>query len=121
LLLNAVTTVAAAATSTTQGGFDITSLLFPLLLVFLVYMMWNNGRKRKRAGEELKNSLGVGAQVILHSGITGTIVSLDDATAVIESTPGTKLRVIVGAIRGIDTTVAQPEPAAESDEATDTK
>ena len=58
----------------------------------------------------------MGAHVLLTSGITGTIVSLDDSIAVIETTPGTQLRVVVGAIRGIDTTVAQPESATEISE-----
>jgi len=116
LSLNAVTT-AAAATAPTQGGFDITSVLFPLLLVFLVYMMWNNGRKRKKADAELRSSLGVGANIVLHSGVTGTIVSMDEVSAIIETTPGTQLRILLAAIRGIDSTLAQPE--VESPEATD--
>ena len=107
MLLNVFKTAAPAAPA--NSGFDLQSLLFPLLLVFLVYMMWNGGRKRKRAAAELKSSLGVGAHIILVSGITGTIVSLDDSIAVIETTPGTLLRVVIGAIRGIDTTLEQPE------------
>ena len=106
----------AAAAATTGTGFDLQSLLFPVLLVFLVYMMWNGGRKRKRAAAELKSSLGVGAHIVLISGITGTIVSLDDNIAIIETTPKTKLRVLVGAIRGIDTTVAQPAAVADTAE-----
>ena len=120
MLLNVVVN-AAATNSSTQGGFDITSLLFPLMLVFLVYMMWNNGRKRKKADAELKSSLGVGANVVLHSGITGTIVSIDDKTAVIESVKGTKLRILIGAIRGIDITLNQPADEATSSNADDTK
>ena len=115
MLSNALRTAATTA-ATTNSGFDLQSLLFPLLLVFLVYMMWNGGRKRKRAAAELKSMLAVGAHVLLTSGITGTIVSLDDSIAVIETTPGTQLRVVVGAIRGIDTTVAQPESATEISE-----
>ena len=72
-------------------------------------MMWNSGRKRKRAAAELKSSLGVGAHVVLISGITGTVVSLDDSIAIIETTPGITLRVLTGAIRGIDTSLAQPD------------
>lgn len=105
--LKAIETAAAAATTST--GFDLQSLLFPLLLVFLVYMMWNSGRKRKRAAAELKSSLDVGAHIVLISGITGTIVSLDESIAVIETTPGVTLRVLTGAIRGIDTSLNQPE------------
>jgi len=84
-------------------------------------MMWNNGRKRKRAEADLRSSLDVGAKVILHSGITGTIVSLDEVSAVIESTPKTKLRVVLGAIRGIDTTLDAPAAAEDSAAAVDDK
>jgi len=117
LLLNAVI-LAAGTTGTpasSAGGFDITQLFLPLMLAFLVYMMWNNGRKRKKADAELRASLGVGANVVLHSGITGIIVSMDDSTAIIETTPGTQLRILVGAIRGLDSTLEQP--AAETPEA----
>ena len=77
-------------------------------MVFVIYMMWNSGRKRKRAAEELKTSLTVGADVILHSGITGRIVTLDDTHAVIESTPKVRLRVVIGAIRGVDSSFDKP-------------
>jgi preprotein translocase YajC subunit len=114
LLLNALHN--AATTAATSSGFDPSQLLFPVLLVFLVFTMWNGGRKRRRAAANLKSSLAVGAHVVLISGITGAIVSLDDSIAVIETTPGTQLRVLVGAIRGIDTTVAQPESATQISE-----
>ena len=108
-----------AAAPAATGGFDISSLLFPLLMVFVIYMMWNSGRKRKRAALELKTSLTVGTEVILHSGITGKIVSLDDSHAVIETTPKVRLRVVVGAIRGVDTSiesaaVSSPDASADS-------
>ena len=123
MLLDTLKTATTAAT--TNSGFDLQSLILPLLIVFLVYTMWNSGRKRKRAAAELKSSLGVGAHIVLVSGITGTIVSLDENVAVIETTPGTQLRVLLGAIRGIDTSIAQPEaeasPAEAADEATDKK
>jgi preprotein translocase subunit YajC len=113
---------AAAAAATTSQGFNISDLLFPLLMVFVIYMMWNSGRKRKRAALELKNSLAVGTEVVLHSGITGKIVALDDVAAVIETTPKTKIRVLLGAIRGIDTSVAQPVvEALAADDASETK
>ena len=101
-------TAAAAAANT---GFDISSLLFPVLMVFVIYMMWNSGRKRKRAAAELKTSLTVGTDVILHSGITGKIVTLDDSHAVIETTPKVRLRVVLGAIRGVDSSFEAPAAA----------
>ena len=113
-------TAAAAAANT---GFDISSLLFPVLMVFVIYMMWNSGRKRKRAAAELKTSLTVGTDIILHSGITGKIVSLDDSHAVIETTPKVRIRVVVGAIRGVDSSFETPAATTleqTGDNATDT-
>ena len=117
MLLNAAIVLAerTATPAPATGGFDITNLFFPLLIVFMIYLMWNNGRKRKRAEQELRTSLAVGVNVILHSGITGTIVSMDDVSAVIESTPKTKIRVVLAAIRGIDTSL--DAPAADATDA----
>jgi preprotein translocase subunit YajC len=44
----------------------------------------------------------VGAYVLLHSGILGTIVSQDEKNLVVETTPGTKLTVLKGAVRSIE-------------------
>ncbi|MEY4437315.1 MAG: hypothetical protein RL100_779 [Actinomycetota bacterium] len=82
-------------------------------LAVLIAMMFFNSRKRKKQMQELQDSLKVGTNVILHSGITGTLVSIDEKRAVLETTPGTKISVVKGAIRGIDTD-APAKPAAKS-------
>jgi preprotein translocase subunit YajC len=80
-------------------------------LAFIIFMMWFNGRKRKKVQADMQAGIKVGAYVLLHSGILGTIVSLDDKNVVIETTPGTQLTVVKGAVRSIEE--APKKPAAK--------
>jgi preprotein translocase subunit YajC len=91
----APTVVHTAAAAT--GGFQLDPLTIGLVavLAIMVIFMFRNSRKRRRDAEELKNKFVPGAEVMTQHGIFGTIISIDDEKneAVIETTPGTKLRV----------------------------
>jgi preprotein translocase subunit YajC len=80
-------------------------------LAFIIFMMWFNGRKRKKVQADMQAGIKVGAYVLLHSGILGTIVSVDEKHVVIETTPGTQLTVVKGAVRSIEE--APKKPAAK--------
>jgi preprotein translocase subunit YajC len=74
-------------------------LLLGVLAVMILLLISQN-RKRKREAELLVNSLEVGAEVLLHSGIKGKVTKiLDDSDIEIETTPGVKLRVVKQAVR----------------------
>lgn len=79
-------------------------------LAVLIAMMFLSSRKRKKQAESLLASVKVGSSVVLHSGIVGSIVSIDGDRIVLETTPGTKLAVLKGAIRSVD---ANAKPVAE--------
>lgn len=68
-----------------------------LVVVFaiMIFFMFRNSRKRRRDQEEMQSKLLPGAEVMTSHGIYGTVVSLDDEKneAIIESTPGTRLRL----------------------------
>ncbi len=81
-----------------------------IALAVLIAMMFMSSRKRKKQAETLLSSVKVGSSVVLHSGITGTIVSIDGDRAVIETTPGTKIAFLKGAIRTVEAAV---KPVAE--------
>ena len=68
---------------------------------FLVVMMFMNSRKRKKQQEELATAVKPGAWVMLTSGIVAEIISIDEDRLVVESTPGTKLTVVKGAVARI--------------------
>jgi preprotein translocase subunit YajC len=93
--------------------------LFALLGVVIIFM-FRNSRKRRRDAEELQTKMVVGAEVMTQHGIYGKLLSIDEDTneALIESTPGTVLRVhrqIIAKV--VDPTI--PE-AAEKDEELET-
>jgi preprotein translocase YajC subunit len=84
-------------------------------LAILIAMMFLSSRKRKKQAADLLASVKVGSSVVLHSGITGKIVSVDGDRAVIETTPGTKIAFLKGAIRSVE--AAKPvdeKPAAKA-------
>jgi preprotein translocase subunit YajC len=74
--------------------------------------MFTNNRKRRKQAEELINSLKVGDQVLLHSGIFGKVTDLGDDRLTIETAPKVKLTVIKQAVRSVESVVAE-----ESEEA----
>ena len=90
-------------------------LFLVIALGFIIVMMFFNGRKRKKAQADMQAGIKVGAYVLLHSGVLGTIVSLDEKSLVLESTPGTKLTVLKGAVRSVEEAPkkATAKPAAK--------
>ncbi len=71
-------------------------LLFAVLILLIVLLITQNRRRRKEV-ELMQSSLTVGAEVILHAGIKGKVVSLTDEEVEIDSA-GSKLRVLRGAV-----------------------
>lgn len=69
-------------------------VLFAVLAVMIALLFMQN-RKRKKESEALIASIQVGDQVILHSGIIGTIESLSDSEFVLKG----GIRAVRGAIR----------------------
>jgi preprotein translocase subunit YajC len=76
-------------------GIDPLTIGLVLLLAVMVIFMIRNSRKRKRDAEELKNKFVPGAEVMTQHGIFGTLISVDDEKneAIVETTPGTRLRI----------------------------
>ncbi|MEN9714294.1 MAG: hypothetical protein RLZZ164_958 [Actinomycetota bacterium] len=92
---------------------DPNIVLYVALAAMIVLMVFNN-RKRKKAAAELQQAIQPGATVMLTSGIYGNVVSIDDARAVIETTPGTKLTVNRLAIRQVETSFSLETSAAKA-------
>lgn len=90
-------------------------------LAVLIAMMFMSSRKRKKQAADLLASVKVGSNVVLHSGITGKIVSVDGDRAVIETTPGTKIAFLKGAIRTVEASVEKATATKAVAEKTDAK
>ena len=84
-------------------------------LGFLIVMMFLSSRKRKRAAEALQSDMKKGSTVVLHSGIVGTVTEIKGDKVTIESTPGTSLLVLKGAVRSVEAPAskAAAKPAAK--------
>ncbi len=69
--------------------------LVPFLLIALVFyfLIIRPQRNRQKALANTQSTLGVGSEVMLGSGIYGTVASLDDETLMLELSPGTHVKV----------------------------
>jgi preprotein translocase subunit YajC len=90
------------------------SLFLLLALLFLGGMVFFSSRKRKKAAAELKTQVVKGAYVMLTSGIYGKILSIDDNRVELETAPGQKLTVALGAVRSVEEEPVKKAPKAAS-------
>ena len=59
-------------------ALDPLSIVMFGLIAVLIFFLFRNGKKRQAAQQEMQNNLRPGAQVMLQSGIFGTIESVDE-------------------------------------------
>ena len=74
---------------------DPLSLALIAIAAVLIVFMFVSSRRRKRDAEAMREKIVPGAEVMTSQGIFGTLLSVDEEKneAIIETTPGTKLRV----------------------------
>lgn len=84
----------------------------PLILIAVVFyfLVIRPAKARQRKQQETLNSAGPGTDVMLTSGIYGTIVSVDEDSMELSVAPGVVLKVAKAAISKI----LEPEPISES-------
>jgi preprotein translocase subunit YajC len=87
------------------------TLFFFLALTFLGVWIFVSGRNRKKAAEKLRSEVVKGATVMLTSGIFGKIASVKDDRIELETAPGQKLSVAIGAVSRIEQTPKTPTAA----------
>ncbi|WP_309713487.1 preprotein translocase subunit YajC [Pseudolysinimonas sp.] len=95
---------------------DPLSLALIAIAGVLIVFMFLSSRRRKRDAETMREKIVPGAEVMTSQGIFGTLLSVDEEKneAIIETTPGTKLRVHSQTIAKV---VEEIEPVAdEADE-----
>ena len=81
---------------------ELVSLL-PLVAIALLFwlLIIRPASRRQKDQARLQASVGVGDQVMLTSGIFGTITALDDDRLMLELAPGVVVRVARGAIGSV--------------------
>jgi preprotein translocase subunit YajC len=95
--------------------------IFPLLLIVLAFwlLVIRPARKRQQDMTRIQNSVTIGSEVMLGSGIYGTVVSVGDDTLSLSVAPGTEIKVAKQAVvRVVDdaTTGAVEDRPADSPE-----
>jgi preprotein translocase subunit YajC len=105
--------------------------LLPFLLIILVFwfLIIRPQQKRQRAAQEMQSELSPGSQVMLTSGIFGTVSEITDDHVAIEVADGVQIKVIRAAIGrilpedfgqdaadGDDDTDVEPDAYGSSDE-----
>jgi preprotein translocase subunit YajC len=86
--------------------------LLPFVLIFLVFwfLILRPQRRRQQAVAQTQRALTVGTEVVLSSGIYGTVASLDDQTLGLELAPGTVIKVARQAVvRVLETDPSLPD------------
>lgn len=73
---------------------DPLSLVMFGLIAVLIFFMFRNGKKRQQAQQEMQNNLVPGAEVMLQSGIFGTVESVDDENNRVTVLSGTSSIVV---------------------------
>nr|WP_237464620.1 preprotein translocase subunit YajC [Leucobacter luti] len=90
------------------------------LIALMIFFMFRNGKKRQAAMQQLQSGLRPGAEVMLQSGIFGTVDSVDEEDNKVVVRSGTSTLVVHrNAISQIVTPVDAPEEDAASDLAPD--
>lgn len=96
-----------------QGLFDPFTLVLIGVAIVLIFFMFRNSRKRRKDMEEMRARIQPGAEVMTSFGMYGTLVSVDEDKneAIVETSPGTRIRVHSQTISKV---VDETEPVEEA-------
>ena len=98
-------------------------LIFPLLILFMIGLVFMSSRQRKKQENQqksLQGSLNVGDVVVMTSGVSGTIVDVDDERTIdLEIAPDVVTTWLRAAVREKLVAPEDPEVVEDLDESDD--
>ena len=93
---------AQAATPAAGGGGMLSTLLFPLLLVAVMYfLMIRPQMKKQKEHRAMLDKLGNGDEVITNGGVAGVVREIGDHFITVEIADNVRIRVQKGAIANV--------------------
>lgn len=97
---------------------DPFSLLMLAALGLLIIFMIRSNRKRQAAARDLQSNMQPGVEVMLQSGIFGTVVSIDEEAnrVTVQSGPGTQLIVHRNAVASVIPAAVPEQETVEADD-----
>lgn len=90
------------------------SMLVPMLLCMVVFWIFMIGpeRKQRKKREEMLKNLSKGDEVVLTSGIYGSIVQVQDDKLTLEIASGVRIKTTLQSVAGLaDAKAAEGKPA----------
>lgn len=82
------------------GGLMQTFIMIGIALVFFYFILWRPEQKRRKAAEQMRNSLKKGDRVTA-MGIVGKVDRIQDQTVVLKMIDGAKIEVLKAAITDV--------------------
>ena len=101
-----------------SGTSSALGTLLPLVLIVLAFwfLVIRPARRRQQEMSRIQNSVSVGSEVMLGSGIFGTVVGVGDETLTLSIAPGTEIRVAKQAVaRVVETPMADETGTTEAE------
>ncbi|MDE3045360.1 MAG: preprotein translocase subunit YajC [Verrucomicrobiota bacterium] len=83
-----------------QGGLMQMVIMIGIAIVFFYFILWRPEQRRRKAAEQLRNSLKKGDKVTAMA-ILGTIDRMTDNTVVLKMVDGSKIEMLKAAITDV--------------------
>ncbi len=94
------------------GGLTNMLMMIGIALVFFYFILWRPEQKRRKASEQMRNSLKKGDRVTA-MGIVGRVDKIQDQTVILKMVDGAKVEFLKGAITDVHS-VAEEETQKEA-------
>jgi preprotein translocase subunit YajC len=96
---------------------DLLGTIFPLLLIVLAFwlLVIRPARKRQQEMTRIQSSVAPGSEVMLGSGIYGTVSSVGDDTLDLQVAPGTVIKVARQAVVRVVEPTTATDPGTRTD------
>lgn len=82
------------------GGATQTLIMFGIAIVFFYFILWRPEQKRRKASEQMRNSLKKGDRVTA-MGIVGRVDKINDQTVILKMVDGAKIEMMKLAITDV--------------------
>ena len=114
-LLPSAAIFAQDAAPTPGGGLTQTLIMIGIALVFFYFILWRPEQKRRKAADQMRNSLKKGDRVTA-MGIVGRVDKIQEHTVILKMVDGAKIEVIKAAVTDVQTSTEE-EPKKEKEAA----
>lgn len=94
------------------GGISQTLIMIAIALVFFYFILWRPEQKRRKASEQMRNSLKKGDRVTA-MGIIGRVDRIQEHTVVLKMVDGAKIEMLKAAITDVQAS-SEEEARVES-------